>query len=422
MDLSRYILKSIAAAVTEPGSVIMLVVLSIILYAKNKKISLMQKIIMGEYIHSPLELTLSQMVLGIVFGSIGSSILAYLGVAFDGNSGIWILFIISIILMLYNPRFFCFSYSASILGFVSVIIKIFYKDTMSEMPISINIVSLMTFVGIMHVLEGFLVMFDGAKGAMPVFTSKDGNVAGGFALKRYWPLPVALIIIMSGNADFSVKLTSWPGWWPLIQHGIMYTVLTTAAIQMMTLYGVIGYSSYTFKMNRKQKTRFSGICILIYGLVLTGVAQFSEINIISQIAVIIFAPAAHEFMLYIQRAIEAKKDYIYVSDEGICILDVMRDSPAEKIGIKSGDKILEINGEIVDNEKSLFATLRKGYIKMEFLIRSVNGEIKTISCDNLNGRRFGIVIVPKAVELNNIISVKKDSFQEILNKMKKENH
>ena len=148
----------------------------------------------------------------------------------------------------------------------------------------------------------------------------------------------------------------------------------------------------------------------------------SEINIISQIAVIIFAPAAHEFMLYIQRAIEAKKDYIYVSDEGICILDVMRDSPAEKIGIKSGDKILEINGEIVDNEKSLFATLRKGYIKMEFLIRSVNGEIKTISCDNLNGRRFGIVIVPKAVELNNIISVKKDSFQEILNKMKKENH
>lgn len=422
MDLSRYALKSIAAAVTEPGAVLMLVVLGIILYLKNKKISLMQKMIMGEYIHSPLELTLSQMVLGIVFGSIGSLILAYLGVAFDGNSGIWILFIISIILMFYNPRFFCFSYSASILGFVSVIINIFYKDAMGDMPISINIVSLMTFVGVMHILEGFLVMFDGAKGAMPVFTSKDGNVAGGFALKRYWPLPVALIIIMSGNADFSVKLTSWPEWWPLIQHGTMYTVLITAAIQMMTLYGVVGYSSYTFKMNKKQKTRFSGICILIYGLILTGAAQFAEINTITQIAVIIFAPAAHEFMLYIQRAVEAKKNYIYISDEGICILDVIKNSPAEKIGIRSGDKILEINGEKVDNEKKLFATLRKSYIKMDFVIRNVNGEIRNISCDALKGKRFGIVIVPKAVEMNNIISVKKDSFQDILNKMKKENH
>ena len=38
--------------------------------------------------------------------------------------------------------------------------------------LNVDILSLMTFVGVMYILEGLLIIVDGNRGAIPVFTKK----------------------------------------------------------------------------------------------------------------------------------------------------------------------------------------------------------------------------------------------------------
>ena len=42
-------------------------------------------------------------------------------------------------------------------------------------------------------------MIDGDRGAVPVFTNRDGKILGGYALKRYWVLPIAIMIAFTMN-------------------------------------------------------------------------------------------------------------------------------------------------------------------------------------------------------------------------------
>ena len=83
MDLIIHSLKSVATAIIEPMHLVMLLVFGIIFYFKNVRIVSIQKLTLGEGLNTPLELTLSQVVLGILAGAIGSVILSILGVTFS---------------------------------------------------------------------------------------------------------------------------------------------------------------------------------------------------------------------------------------------------------------------------------------------------------------------------------------------------
>ena len=119
MDLIIYTLKSVATAIVEPLHLLMLIIMGIMFYLKNRRISIVQKMTLGESLDSPLELTLSQIVLGIIAGALGSLILSLLGVTFYENSGIEFVFMISILMLFYKPKFVEFAYSSAILAILS---------------------------------------------------------------------------------------------------------------------------------------------------------------------------------------------------------------------------------------------------------------------------------------------------------------
>ena len=129
MNLLINIIKSISGAIIEPPMIFILIILAMVLYSKNRKISVMQKLILGDSVNSSIELTLSQIVLGIFAGGLGSIILNFLGVVFYSNSGIVYLFLISIILMFINPRLICFSYSGALLGLISIFEEIILTNS-----------------------------------------------------------------------------------------------------------------------------------------------------------------------------------------------------------------------------------------------------------------------------------------------------
>lgn len=416
MELILYTLKSVAYAIVDPAHLIILVILGIMFYMKNRRVSIMQKMTVGESLNSPLELTLSQLVLGIVAGAIGSIILSSLGIVFNQNSGIELIFMVSLFLVFIKKRFVCFSYSGAILGLISVITN----ATGTQSYLNINVVSLMTFIGVLHIVEAFLVMVDGNRGAVPVFSTKDGKIVGGFSFNRYWAMPIAIFIAittqMAGGAS-SAMVT--PAWWPIINKSETLTLLAKTVLTCVPLYGMIGYNAVTFTKLKRKKTLHSGMLILIYGITLSIVAQAATFGIIGQLIVIIYAPLAHELMLKIQKKSEDNGKFIYVSDEvGVAVLEVAPSSPAFSAGIRTGDKILEINNKKVLSEVDIFHTVKDSTIDITIKIKKFSGEIIDYVIKPKN-KRVGILLVPKMIRKEDALGVENDDFKKILDEMKK---
>lgn len=420
MELILYTLRTVAYAIIEPMYIFMLVVLGIMFYLKNKRITIMQKMTIGESINSPLELTLSQISLGIIGGIIVSLMMSSLGIIFNENSGIEIMFMISILLLFVKKRFICFSYSGAVLGAISILAGILANITNTESYININILTLMTFVGLMHVVEGVLVIFDGSRGAIPVFSNKENKIVGGFAYNRYWALPVAIFIAFSGNiSSVATSAIETPNWWPIINRAETLLILGTAIIGAIPLYGVIGYNSVSFTKEKIKKPIYSGIGILIYGILLTIIAQVAQFGIIGQIITIVFAPLGHEIMIKIQKKTEDSGKYIYVTDdEGVSVLEVSPTSPAYEAGVRRGDKIVEINNIKTVSEVEIFKIVRDSIQEVSLKIRKISGEIVDLTIIPKN-KKLGLLLVPKMVKVDDALSVDNDDFKKVLEEMKR---
>lgn len=420
MELFINTLQSIAYIIIEPPLIGILIILGIIFFFKNRKLSFMQSMIVGEKINGALELTLSQIVMGLVGGIVASIILAYTGIIFTGNSGIEILLLISIVLMFIKPRFICFSYSGALLGLASIATNAFNITSSDGTPVlKINILMLMSFIGILHIVEAILVSIDGSKGSIPVFSKRDNVIIGGYALKRNWILPIAIFIAYSmasysGGGD----TVATPGWWPLIRDASTGDILKDMVLATFPFFGVIGYGTVTFSHKKEQKARLSGMYILVFGIILTAVAQLARFGIVGELIVVTFAPIAHEAMLKIQSQLDAGKEPIFVSDEkGISVLELVKYSHAYDLGFRVGDKILAIDGESIETEMEVYVALKQLNRKMNVI--TLSGGQKEIITKKGEGERNGILLVPRMINVEKTVKFEEKSFSKVLEQLRK---
>ncbi|MCB2293417.1 PDZ domain-containing protein [Clostridium algoriphilum] len=425
MEIAIHTLRAVAYAIADPSNAFILIMIALIFYNKNKKIAAMQKMIMGESLDSPFELTISQIVIGIFAGAIASLIFTFSGLVFDENSNIYLLFMVSLFFMAFKPRFICFSYSGAVLGLASLLLK--YAAISLQKPqlnvINIDILTLMTLVGILHIIEGGLVMLDGSRGAIPVFTNRDDKIIGGFALKRYWALPVALLILLSATSSDlavgqSIMISEWRH---LIQGDIAQRIVKSSVIASIALYGVIGYSSITFTKSKRKKTFTSGALIIVYGILLTAISRLAILGVGYQIFILIFAAGLHEAMLRLEKHMELTFKPKYVSsDDGIMVLAVVPKSPAFQMGIQSGDLLVMVNDKKIESEEEIFNIIKGNFDALSFRIKKPSGELKDTQFSNItNNKRLGIVIVPREVPKDTtIVKVNDETFKDIMDKMK----
>lgn len=419
MDLIIHSLKSIAVAIIEPMHLVMLVVFGIIFYLKNVKIVSIQKMTLGEGLNTPLELTLSQIVLGILAGAIGSIILSVLGVTFSENSGIEFIFMISILSLFYKKKYISYAYSSAILGAIGISLNIISSITGMKLFLNIDILSLMTFIGVIYILEGVLIIVDGNRGAIPVFTKKGDKIVGGFSFSRYWPIPIAILMIFTNSVAGEDSIYSnVSSWWPIINNKAIISLLATAMIASIPLYGIMGYSNVTFTQEKKTKSLRCGTTILIYGVSVALVAQLASINMLGEIISIIYAPLAFELIMRYEYRVEKKGQCLYVSDdEGIMVLEVTPNSPAYDVGIKRGDKIIEINGQNIKSEGDIFKAARDSILKVPMKVKNNSGQVLEYVIQPRN-KRLGLLLVPKMVKREDMFEIKPDDIKNIINEIK----
>lgn len=418
-------LRAVAYAIVTSPYMFVLIILAIMFYNQNRRVVMMQKMVIGEKLNSSFELTISQVIFGILGGIIGSIMMSYLGVSFDENTSIELVFLVSLFLMVKDPKFVCFSYSGAILGFMSVLLEIMggmYGVHVEELSfLMIDVVALMTLIAILHFVEGILIIIDGSKGSIPIFTKKDNKIIGGFALKRYWALPVAVALIVNANMYSIRDIVSTSDWNTLLSPSTPFNIIKNAAIFLMPFYGIVGYSSVTFTKSKKEKALSSGIMVMFYSVILFIFARLAVLNIFFKLFVVIFAPAAHEAMLFIQRYREVSAVPKYVSDEkGMMVLEVAPNSPAYEMGIKSGDLLIEVNHKKISKEDDIIKTIKEASNIAWFKIKRAAGNFEEVRYKNVNNsRKLGIVFVPNNVPEDNVV-VKLDGskFQEVLDKLK----
>lgn len=426
MSIALYVLRSISQAIITPPYVFILLMVAFILYTRNKKTVIMQKMIIGEKMNSSFELTISQIILGIFAGTIASLMLSYLGIVFFRQTTITLLFMISIILMIFGSRFICFSYSAGILSLISVMIQFIeavYGTTIPQLDfLKVDVVMIISLVAVLHIIEGILVIIDGDRGTIPVFTNKNNTIMGGFALKRYWVIPIALMFIMNNPDIQNGSQASIPMWWPIIKSA-GYNLIKDAVIGFFAFYGIMGYNSITFTKTKKEKVISSGMGISLYGMLLLLVAQLGKINLGAEFLVAIFAPVAHEIMLKIQTYMEVKGKPKYIStDDGLMVLEVAPDSPAFEMGIKSGDVLVEVNDKKIVNEQDMMDALSNVSTFIWLKIKTVHGKLELVDYNKMNkNKRLGIVFVPRIISKDSVVmKFDRSSFQDTLEKVKKD--
>lgn len=371
-------LKRILTLFFTPQVLLILLISFIVLYLKNRKTILLQEEIYGDRVNSCLEVTLSQFSFGVLGGVLGSLIFKFFNINFSSTFEVYILFVISLILMKIKRRYMCFSYSGAILGCYQIIInKLNFHYTYE---LSFEIKSLIIFVGVLHMVEGLLVMLDGDSNSVPIFKKNDNNqTVGGYKFNRYWI--ISALIISSVVNDFTY---------------IPFCI-------------VCGYSTKTFTKTKKEKTFQSGCIIFCYGILTIFVANLCKINYLGEIIALIIMIIMHECMLMIQNKIEEKNEFKFISDEdGIIVLDINKKCKLKELGIEIGSKILKINNERVRNEKDIYNILKNNLYHVT--IESVNNSGKYIKFEYYHKKdsKLGIIVVPYD---------KKESFSEIFRKI-----
>jgi PDZ domain len=346
--------------------------------------------------HVRLHSLRGEMLRSIAAGVIGGIAVSLIMLAFGAqltHGTIIILWLLSLVMMLFRVRFLCLAYSAGVLGIAHAIFA-FFPDA-SEWKIIGPVInwimetqmsSLLLLVGLLHILEGVLVAKQAERMASPMFFSgKRGKIVGGYSLQSFWPVPLFLLMPLS-TGGFSLP------WTPLFGGDAW-----TAGAMIIGFPIMIGFSEISVARLPKQKIQLSSRGLLVYGAVISGLAVGSYYWTPLVIVTSVLSIALHEALIWYSVWREKEEAPLFVSDpRGLRILGVIPGSPAAEIGLKTGEIISKVNGSEIRTRRDLFDAIRinPAFCKLEVI--NENGEIKFAQRAIFSGdhHELGIIISP----------------------------
>ncbi len=333
-----------------------IILILIMLYRKNAGIE--TRMLGSSY---PLLHKVSSSVLvGLAGGFLGSLLVILVGISIEDHTkvgggslieAITYIWILAILLSMINPRYLCFSYGGGIIALSSLILGF---------P-SVNVPGLLALIGVLHLVESFLIWLDGYTYSVPLFLKRNkGDTVGGYVMNKVWPIPLVVFAVMFGGDGGRVSLggiIDMPYWWPLLKHSAAGGISDLIYIPLVVPV-VLGYGDMAITKMPDKKCRSSAVRLAVYSLVLIILSvAASELRFFAYAAAI-FAPVAHEMLIiYGAKEEEEGEPYFASKETGVKVLYVKMDSIASRMNIEPGDTILKINGMTMYSEKQLIEFL-----------------------------------------------------------------
>lgn len=329
---------------------------------------------------------------GLVMGLLVSLAAIALGISLPG-AAVALIWVVSLVLMLFRVRFLCFAYSIGLLGVAQFVLS-FFPDSLQSGGVStfatalrdMDIPALLVLAALLHLAEALLARWQGARLATPLFLAgKRGKVVGGYQLQAFWPLPLFLLI-PSGTGIGDLP------WQPLLGGGL----------GLVSLPVIIGFSEMTQSMLPGRKAARTAGRLLLYSIVLLGIsllaAWWSPLTVPAALAAVLL----HEGLSWYSALEERSTSPIFVHPPaGRKVLAVLPDSPAQEMGILPGEILLKVNGVLLTEAEQLHEALRMNPAFCKLEVKNREGESKYLQRAIYDGdhHQLGMILVPEPDEL-----------------------
>lgn len=365
-----------------------------ITFFQYRRLQNVEKSILGVVRESAFVNLLLMLGLGLIGGLIGSFIFAFVGISVS-DAGIFYLWIVALLLMLIQPRFMCFAYSAGVVGLFSIVTG----------TSTINIPAVLGIVAVLHMVESLLIYVSGYAGAIPVpFERPDGKTVGGFALQRIWPIPIMVLIIggLAIQEEVMEGLITMPEWWPLIGTIISAPEGHELVYSMWPFAVGAGYSDIALTRYPRERARATALTLAVYSILLLVTAILADRIMLFQVIGVLMAPLGHEIVIILGQNAELRGKPLFVSPpDGVMILDVLPGSQGDKLELCSGDIIKRVNGVPVtsNDEFQSIVQMAQFFLSMDVESHDDSGHPIGVTKEfKGNPGKLGILLVPESTQ------------------------
>ncbi len=344
VDLLFLVLKSYPTMFLSPVVTVLYLVVLALVAGQYVKIQSLEEKMYGRSKNKAFGQTLKSIGLGFFGGLLASVLLVMVGVTVS-DSGIGYLLPVALILYLFSPRFLCFSYAGSL-------------ASMSYMLFGwpeVNVPAMMALVACLHAAEALLIKMSGDGCTTPLYIEgKNGQVAGGFTLQRFWPIPLMVLYLHKIPDLAAVRgLIHLPDWWPLISVPAVPGPGTPVFVTM-PLVAALGYGDLSLARTPKEKAARTAANLAVYSVLLLGLSiAASNLPAFSWVAVL-FSAFGHEAVIKIGAKEElVPEPFFENTGDGVVVMDVFEGTSGFAAGLRPGDVILEAKGMPVKTREQL---------------------------------------------------------------------
>ena len=226
--------------------------------------------------------------------------------------------------------------------------------------------SMVVILGLLLLAEGILIFKNASKGSSPKLAkSKRGQVVGVHEVKRLWMVPLFLLI--PGNA-----LHLPFDWWPVFHLG-------TKEYSLIFVPFAIGFHQQIKGMLPKVAIELHGRWVIILGALISLLSLLGYWYPLISIVVAALAVIGRELLaLFAYLKDDSMASYFSKKNNGVIIIGVIPESPADKMGLQVGEIISKANGVVVRDEQTFYEALQKNRAHCKLEVFDTKGEIRFV--------------------------------------------
>jgi hypothetical protein len=241
--------------------------------------------------------------------------------------------------------------------------------------------SVVILLALLIISEGILIFKNGIKGTSPKLAkSRRGQNVGVHEVKRFWLLPMFLLI--PGEI-----LTVPFEWWPVFHIGV-------ESYSLILVPFAIGFNQQIQGMLPKQSIQLQGRRVITLGVV---ILIFSVIGYWYPLVSIIVAACAiicRELISLTQRLRDDNLPFYFSKkNNGLMIIGIIPESPADKMGLQVGELLSKVNGVKIRDEQALYEALEKNRAHCKLEVLDVNGEVRFVQRALYEGDHYELGIL-----------------------------
>ncbi|MEX2459859.1 MAG: PDZ domain-containing protein [Paenibacillaceae bacterium] len=348
-------------------------------------------------LHSIIHESWRMLLWGWLCGIVASLLMAFIGASLQMNS-VYLLWIISLILLLFRVRYLNVAYSAGILGILHSIVGYFPEwigftsyDWFFGTLDRLHVPSLLVIVAITHLLEANLLRFQGKRLASPTLVAgKRGKLVGGYQLQSYWPVPLFLLIpVTGGTLDLP--------WAPLFSSGL--DAAANGSWGFVALPVILGFTSFTQSRFPADKIRQSSSLLILYACIILISAVLSYYWSFFVLVASLLTILLHEALVFYNEWQESRQSPLFVHNvQGLKILAVIPGSSAAELGLQAGEIIHKVNSVAVRTKQELHQAMQINPAFCRLEVINSEGYSKFVSRAIYAGEHheLGILLAPDA--------------------------